>query len=61
MSEGAAGEGEVCVGQDGDDADAVDAVDMWYDLTRLSCCVSSQRDRVVFHIPFAWSSPSSHP
>ena len=41
MSEGAAGEGEVCVGQDGDNADTVDAVDMRYNLPRFSCCVSS--------------------
>lgn len=36
MADRAAGEGEVSICEDGDDADAVDAIDMRYDLCRIS-------------------------
>lgn len=58
MADRAAGEGEVGVCEDGDDADAVDAIDMRHD---LSCVSFSLQVASVKGVPVAWSDPNSHP
>lgn len=57
MADRAAGEGEVSICEDGDDADAVDAIDMRHNLS----CISFVRHRDVERVPVAWSDPNSHP